>query len=742
MALLQNSVALPRVQARAPHSYNRRVLRIIVVAFIALGLLYNVTLPVFEASDEVAHYNAAAAIARDRRLPDLNLPLPSHESAQPPLYYVLAALVIAPFDNSNLAEISQLNPDWFDRDVNPDFISVTNLHVHGDGERFPYRGAVWGVRAARALSTALGALTIILVFMTARLAAPGTPAAAPLAAALTAFNPKFIHVASIVSNDIAIITAASAACYIICRVLSMPHARNRMFVAIGAFIGVATISKLGGLGLLLPAALLLLGAQRETLRRSALIGAGALAVCGPWLLHNTLAYGDPLAFERVRAANASLLRDAPLDLVEMPARIPAIISSYAAEIGLGLRLPDAVATLYSAMAALGALGLLWRLAQHAPGLNILQRLRTPAAALVVWQLALIALFLPWLRSYSATENGRLIMPGIMLVVIALARGSLMFVPEAARVRAVAACAGLLAIIAAAMPFTTITPAFATPETFNESTAQAAAAPDPAARDVIFDGKFRVLAAGLTRARLGPGEPIGVWLVWGALQPIEQSYRLQLEALDASGRVLASQRRIPFGGRFDTQRWTPGAYFRDTYTLPVEGLSTDPNAVAVRLSLFRIYGQPQRLKIDGSGADRLVLGHVKLPTALAIGAQPAHTAIAEFGGSLALDAATFTPAGVAFEWRVLKPPGADYTLFVHVLNAQGKKIAQHDGEPFQAQYPTGLWETGERVHDVRTFALPPEARRIRVGWYVRDGHRLPAIGAAGQRWQDDAVVIER
>ena len=186
------------------------MLRIIVAAFIALCLLYNVTLPVFEAPDEVAHYTAADYLARERRLPDLNTTLPSHESSQPPLYYALVALITAPFDHSNLAEISRLNPDWFDREVNPDFVSVSNQHPHGAAENFPYTGAVWGVRAARLFSTALGALTVALIFAIARLAAPNMPAAAPLAAALTAFNPKFIHIASIVSNDIAIIAAATA----------------------------------------------------------------------------------------------------------------------------------------------------------------------------------------------------------------------------------------------------------------------------------------------------------------------------------------------------------------------------------------------------------------------------------------------------------------------------------------------------------------------------------------------------
>ena len=78
------------------------LLTLLIVVFIALCLVNNITLPLFEAPDESSHFIYANTIATEKRLPDLNATLPSHEVVQPPLYYALVALAIAPFDRSNL----------------------------------------------------------------------------------------------------------------------------------------------------------------------------------------------------------------------------------------------------------------------------------------------------------------------------------------------------------------------------------------------------------------------------------------------------------------------------------------------------------------------------------------------------------------------------------------------------------------------------------------------------------------
>jgi hypothetical protein len=50
---------------------------------------------------------------------------------------------------------------------------------------------------------------------------------------------------------------------------------------------------------------------------------------------------------------------------------------------------------------------------------------------------------------------------------------------------------------------------------------------------------------------------------------------------------------------------------------------------------------------------------------------------------------------------------DYTIFLHVRDAQGKTLAQHDGQPFDGLYPTSQWQPGETVAQPLDVDLPPD-----------------------------------
>ena len=65
-----------------------------------LGLIYSIVTPIFEAPDEVWHFNFARHVALGRGLPSLrdNDSGAYQEVGQPPLYYLVAGLVIAPFE--------------------------------------------------------------------------------------------------------------------------------------------------------------------------------------------------------------------------------------------------------------------------------------------------------------------------------------------------------------------------------------------------------------------------------------------------------------------------------------------------------------------------------------------------------------------------------------------------------------------------------------------------------------------
>jgi hypothetical protein len=94
------------------------------------------------------------------------------------------------------------------------------------------------------------------------------------------------------------------------------------------------------------------------------------------------------------------------------------------------------------------------------------------------------------------------------------------------------------------------------------------------------------------------------------------------------------------------------------------------------------------------------------------------------------------AEITLLWQAEAAPSeAAYTVFVQLLNAEGRLIAQSDSQPAQGQRPTTGWRSGEYIldpHHLRYNALaaPGEATLI-VGFYdALTGARLP-VNAAGE-----------
>jgi hypothetical protein len=61
--------------------------------------------------------------------------------------------------------------------------------------------------------------------------------------------------------------------------------------------------------------------------------------------------------------------------------------------------------------------------------------------------------------------------------------------------------------------------------------------------------------------------------------------------------------------------------------------------------------------------------------------------------------------VTLYWQAHSEMARDYTAFVHVVDGDGRLVAQLDRQP--GGYPTGEWRPGERVVDVYRVPLPPD-----------------------------------
>ncbi len=72
------------------------------------------------------------------------------------------------------------------------------------------------------------------------------------------------------------------------------------------------------------------------------------------------------------------------------------------------------------------------------------------------------------------------------------------------------------------------------------------------------------------------------------------------------------------------------------------------------------------------------------------------------------------------WQADGPTEAPYTVFTHLIAADGFYRTGRDNQPVWGSYPTTAWQPGEKVTDKYSLTLPPGTppgdHRLRVGWY--------------------------
>jgi hypothetical protein len=83
------------------------------------------------------------------------------------------------------------------------------------------------------------------------------------------------------------------------------------------------------------------------------------------------------------------------------------------------------------------------------------------------------------------------------------------------------------------------------------------------------------------------------------------------------------------------------------------------------------------------------------------------------------------------WEALvSRPVIDATVFVHVFGAENRLVTQDDARPWGGQYPTFIWDAGERVQTEHLLAVgdaPLTDLRLVTGMYTFPGPvRLPVV----------------
>lgn len=711
-----------------------RPIALLVAVFVLVAGLYSLVTPIFEAPDEIQHFYYVKYLVEERKLPvqgPEGWNTWAQEGNQPPLYYVLAAVLAAPADLSDTDEVVWINPQA--NVGNPLRPGNKNRVVHRDEERVPYRGTALAVHLIRFLSVALGAGTVSFTYLLARELLPGRRFLPLVAAALVGFNPQFCFISAAVSNDNLITFLAAGNLFLSVRYLSGRLGRKGVALW-GVLLGLAALSKVSGL-LLLVLALVGIGLaawRRRGSPRPFLAEAGLLLgvwalVAGWWYLRNWLLYGEPTGTSAMIAVAGE--RSTPISWPSFLHELRGLRVSYWGVLGwfniLAWPWLYRVADLLGVLAVAGLFLGAWRSRRR-----LWNDLRAVAAlALVLW-IVLMAVSLLFWTSQTPGSQGRLLFPAspALAVLGVLGWSHLPLVGRRGWVFGLLAAG--LAALAVATPFVYIRPAYARPPLLAEGEVPADARIPP----LDHARRIRLLGRTIRPSEVHPGDWVEIVLYWQCLQPMDYDYNLFIRLLGYQEEVIAQVDSYPGAGTYPTSLWKPGQVIQDRYWVQVSPAARVPVVAKVDIGFYDRWSMAGLPSHDPQGQPMSgIIGTVEVTPKRT---EPAPEPVYLLGGAIGLAhyevSDAVLPQGgklsVSLTWQSVGPVQEDYTVFLHLEGPQGV-VAQNDRPPLLGYYPTSAWAPGdlvsERMRLLVGSRVPEGTYQLVVGLYrLEDGARLP------------------
>jgi len=714
--------------------------------YFLLALLYSAVVPVLEAPDAIWHFQYVRYLVQGRGLPYYQgRPLPmEQEASQPPLYYLLGIPFVAPINMADAARVLERNPQAAIGDAST--FANKNIVVHPPFERFPYRQTTLAIHSLRLLSIFLGLIGVYFSYRAMRLLFGETLGL--WVSAMIAFVPQFVFMNAVINNDNLVTTLGIVAFALLLALWAKKPALGQI-VALGIVLGLAALAKLSGLVLVALAVLLLFGVAakyrlwRKLLLWYALLAFLILAVAGWFYFRNLRLYGDPTG---LRVMFAIYHRRAhPPSLAELLALFDGVFKSFWAVFGwFNVVASPWVYKLLYLWSALGSLGfiLFW--------LKTARRRDWDRfwlwAIVVAWALTYLLALVKWAQ--MRFPQGRMLFPALPAIMAIWVRGWLTLLPRRVRRRGLTGMATLMFLFAAVSPLAIIGPAYAEPPLVAPSRVPQAMRN----ADITFGHTLRLLGARVTPRYIKPGQVVRVYACWEMLQPTEKAYSLVLQAWGrggaASGEPLISSVAYPGRGGLPTNYIPAGKAFCETRSARVPRDTLAPVRLRIELGVYDVRARRALPKFDrqGRALSLAIVGDAavvprrwpKLP----VEATPLSY---DFADGIQLRGFARQGNILRLFWGATHAPAHDYTVFVHVVDAQGKVVRSRDAMPLDGDFPTSLWPPGALVPDVKTLdlaTLPPGPYTLKVGLYrLENMQRLPVSGPEGAV-PDGAVPLAR
>jgi 4-amino-4-deoxy-L-arabinose transferase-like glycosyltransferase len=276
--------------------------------------------------------------------------------------------------------------------------------------------------------------------------------------------------------------------------------------------------------------------------------------------------------------------------------------------------------------------------------------------------------------------------------------------------------------------------------------QPAALPIQTRTGAVFGQTIRLVGYSLGQGPFKAGEVLPLNLFWESLADAPGPITTVVQLQDNSGQIIFSYERAPLR---PTWQWQQGTLLRDPYDLSLPPtLPPGDYRLVVALTTLR------QMRLAVGENDHLTLTRLttidrphnfEAPTPQI----PLDINFSEQARLVGLDLPRIKlKAGdslpLTLYWQALAPFDRSWTVFVHLVDAQGNIIGQQDQIPGAGQFPTTSWLPQEYLVDSYNLLIPVgttpgrQAYQLEIGLYDANG-RLP-MTAAGQI-VDDHFVLE-
>lgn len=740
----------------------RRILAVILVIFVGLGAAYALTTPTLEAPDEIHHYDYVRALVETGRPPVLEKGGGRGFGHHAPLYYAYGALASFWVDDSDLDTWRERRNPFFGYRFGEVGRDNKNLYVHPDSDTFGGSDTWLGIRVVRLASVLLGAATIWVVYRIGREVFPEHPRRALTAAGFSAFIPQFLFIAGAVNDDNGAALFGALALWSMVRILRK-GASWRRCLGLGAALGLGWLSKLTTVALVPTAGLTLAvvawrdRSWRTLLRWGVVTFSIAALLITPWLVRQTVLYGDPTGTSREMSEWG--LRDEPVTLGDVGPDLYWLRTSFWGRLGHNqIPLSHWIYRLLDAISLLALLGLARKVGRRLVPTSrssqpaILASLsRVRDSQLMVLAAGLLLSFGPMIvrRFLRPMPNfGRYLFPILPSIALLMVTGLATWLPPRYRSHLSALIVGAMLVLGISGLACFLAPAYARPPIYEET-----GAPKPEHRldwTYLEDGDPLATLLGYTlkKETVQPDATVEVALHWRVLRETDKNHVLFTQLFGREAAKVGQRDTYPGLGHYPTSFWQPGEVIVDRIPIRVASEAVAPSRLRLDVGLYEQGGR--RLPVVDDGGKRVeaaTIGGLSLVSEQTP-APPTVSTSYRLGDSIELTGYDWQQDSaalhLALHWACRTPMDADYTVFAHLLDSDGNLAAQHDGPPIGGDYPTSYWVPDHTAVDRRTLnieGLPPGTYDLRVGMYLLESmERLPVHDADGERAADDAVHL--